>query len=78
MEQEESTGIALADLNGGIRVSISEFKNIKYCDIRKFFTDDSGTLRPTRKGIALSLKQFDEVLDYLVENRDLIRQKLTS
>ena len=57
---------------GNIVISILELGNGKYVDIRKYFTDDDGTLKPTKKGIALSKDQFNAVLALLNEKKDEI------
>lgn len=41
-------------------VRISEFKGKKYVDIREYYVDDSGELKPGKKGISLSPEQFKE------------------
>ena len=57
---------------GNIVVSILELGNGKYVDIRKYFMDDDGEMKPTKKGIALSKDQFNAVLALLNEKKDEI------
>ena len=35
-------------------VSVSSFRGRKYVNIREFYKDESGELRPSKKGIALT------------------------
>ncbi len=37
-----------------VRVSISEFRGKTYGDIRVYYKDDEGELKPTKKGITLA------------------------
>lgn len=62
--------------SGGIHISISTFNNVKYLDIRKYFRDDNGEMKPTKKGIALNKAQFQEVLSVLNAKKDEIEGKL--
>ena len=48
-----------------IRVSIEEFRDHKFIDCRVYFEDDSGTWRPTKKGIALKSDCIGEVIEAL-------------
>lgn len=61
---------------GTILVSISEFKDKKYLDIRKYFTNKEGEFAPTRKGISLTSEQFQELLTLLKEKNDEILDNL--
>jgi len=56
-----------------IFVSISDFRNNKYLNIRKYY-EVEGEWRPTKKGIALSYKNFKELLNVLNENADKIEE----
>lgn len=47
---------------GLIRVQISEYQDKKYLDIRKFYIDEGGEPKPTRKGITLSPDIAEEIL----------------
>ena len=58
-----------------IFISISEFKNMKYLNIRKYY-EAGGEWRPTKKGLALSDEHFEELLKILTENADKIREEL--
>ncbi len=62
--------------NGNIHISISEFKDKKYLDIRKYFTNNEGEFAPTRKGISLTSEQYAELLTLLNENKQTITEKL--
>lgn len=48
-----------------IRVSIEEFKGHMFVDCRVYFVDDTGTWRPTKKGIALNSECIEDVINAL-------------
>ena len=58
--------------NGNIRINISEFSGHKYLDIRKYYEDDAGEIKPTKKGIALNKEQFEKILALLNEKNEEI------
>ncbi len=62
--------------NGNILISIIEFKDKRYLDIRKYFADDHEELKPTKKGIALNKDQFESVLKILNEKKGDIDSSL--
>jgi Transcriptional Coactivator p15 (PC4) len=44
------------------RVCLSEFRGRRLIDVRMWFTDASGEMKPTRKGITIAPEQLDELL----------------
>ena len=62
--------------NGNIQITISEFNNVKYLNIRKYYKDEGGELKPTKKGIVLNKNQFQEVLTILNEKKEDIESSL--
>jgi hypothetical protein len=42
-------------------VAIKQFENVVFVDARQFFTDSDGISRPTRKGLAVSLRHLPEL-----------------
>jgi hypothetical protein len=42
-------------------VSLREFEGVPIVDVRKFYTAADGTLQPTSKGIALSVRKLPEL-----------------
>jgi uridine kinase len=48
--------------NGTRRVTVSEFKNQTLISIREYYKDDSGKMRPGKKGIALTMEQYNNLL----------------
>jgi hypothetical protein len=50
-----------------IRISIDEFHGYSLINCRVYFRTDSGEWRPTRKGIALSKQNINEVIELLKE-----------
>ncbi len=71
------TAKTIAEITSGhILVTVSEFNRVKYVDIRKYYRDDAGETRPTKKGISLNREQFGEVLKALNTHKDLIESEL--
>lgn len=62
--------------NGNIHVTVSEYNGVKYLDIRKYYKDEAGELKPTKKGIALNKTQFQETLNILNEKKGEIESLL--
>jgi hypothetical protein len=51
-----------------IRVSITEFKGYELIDVRAYYRDnETGELKPTRKGITLSIELYDKLKDAILE-----------
>ena len=44
-----------------VRVSLREYKGHRLIDFRVYYRDDNDELRPTRKGVSLSVGLFDEL-----------------
>ena len=54
-----------------IIVSINEFKGNKFTDLRVHYEDEtSGEYKPTKKGIAISAKNIDGVIQLLEQSKD--------
>ena len=51
---------------------VSEFKGNTYVDIRKYYTDEAGESKPTKKGISLTIPEFEQ----LMSNFDLIDEMI--
>ena len=50
-----------------IIVSVNEFKGHRYVDLRIHFEGDDGEYVPTKKGIAISSKIVEEVVELIVQ-----------
>ena len=48
-----------------IVVSETEYKGSKYVDVRVFYKDADGSLKPTRKGVSLRPEKVAELRDAL-------------
>ena len=48
-----------------IRVSIEDYHDHRFIDCRVYYQGDTGTWRPTRKGIALNPDCLDDVIKSL-------------
>jgi hypothetical protein len=48
-----------------IVVQIKQFEGVIFADARQFFTDTDGISRPTKKGLAVSLRHLPELITLL-------------
>ncbi len=51
----------LFQLNTKKRLNVRKFKGQILVDIREYWTDDSKVTRPTKKGVALTLENWNKV-----------------
>ncbi|MFP4363924.1 MAG: transcriptional coactivator p15/PC4 family protein [Spirochaetia bacterium] len=59
----------MVQIGKDIRVQAEEFKGKWYVSIRKWYEDDEGEWRPTRKGINMKVEEWNEFLQKLDEIR---------
>ena len=52
-----------------IVVSETEYKGSKYVDVRIFYKDTNGSLKPTRKGVRFRCEQLDKLISALEKIR---------
>jgi len=56
-----------------ILISINEYEGHKYIDLRVYYEDiKSSEYKPTKKGIALSKKNINEIITLLTKASDII------
>ena len=55
-------------------LQLNEYEGTKTLDIRKYFVDKKGDLKPTRKGISLGDKKYNIVKNILKENENRIKE----
>ena len=60
----------------GIFVSVSEFRGKNRIDIRKWYTDKTGDLKPTQKGINLSIEEWEDFYENFNEAVKFIKPKI--
>ena len=48
-------------------INQSEFKGVKLVDVRVFYKDENGDLKPTKKGVSVRLEQLDALVKALSE-----------
>lgn len=58
-----------------IFINISNFKNVKFLDIRKYYQEGE-EWKPTKKGITVNSEQFSELLQFLNSKEKEIKEKL--
>ena len=62
-------------LGNRIHIRISRFKDRDYLDIRNYYEDDAGEWKPTRKGIAVPVEFYDELMESLTAAKDEIDKR---
>ncbi len=62
---------------GRIHVRLSRFRDRDYLDIRNFYMTEDGEWRPTRKGIAVPVEFYDELMAALTAAKPLIEARKT-
>ena len=62
-------------LGNRIHIRISRFKDRDYLDIRNYYEDDAGEWKPTRKGIAVPVEFYDELMESLVAAKGEIAKR---
>jgi len=62
-------------LGNRIHVRISRFKERDYLDIRNFYETEDGEWKPTRKGIAVPVEFYDELMDALGAAKEEIAKR---
>ncbi|KAI4601001.1 hypothetical protein KJ359_013166 [Pestalotiopsis sp. 9143b] len=74
---KDADGNSWWSLSGKRRVGISEFQKKPYVNIREYWTDNEGTMKPGKKGISLPLEQYNALLKAIPAiNAELISQGL--
>ena len=58
-----------------IAVAIREYQGKTYVDVRQFFQDETGTSRPTKKGITVSPLRFEEFAALVNKALALLREE---
>ena len=62
-------------LGGRIYVRLSRFRERDYLDIRNFYGTDDGEWKPTRKGVAIPVELYEELMAALKEAEPLIAER---
>ncbi len=61
---------------GQIHIRLSRFRERDYLDIRNFYMTEAGEWRPTRKGIAIPVEFYDELMDALAAAKPMIEARI--
>ena len=56
-------------------INQSEFKGVKLVDVRVFYKDENGDLKPTKKGVSVRLEQLDALIKALSEESATAREQ---
>lgn len=56
-----------------IRICVEDYKGNKRLDIRIYYKDSEGELKPTRKGVPFRLEDIDSLVDYISEAKKKIQ-----
>jgi len=62
-------------LGNRIHVRLSRFKERDYLDIRNFYETDDGEWKPTRKGIAVPVEFYDDLMAALGAAKEEIAKR---
>ncbi|CAH1116443.1 unnamed protein product [Phaedon cochleariae] len=57
-------------------VKLTEFKNKWYIDVREYYTNNDGDMKPGRKGIMLTMDQWQKFKDCIGEIDDAIKENV--
>ncbi|KAH7026170.1 transcriptional Coactivator p15-domain-containing protein [Microdochium trichocladiopsis] len=72
---KDDEGNSFWTLSANRRIGISNFKGKTLINIREYYTDASGDLKPGKKGISLSLEQYASLVKAIPSlNAELIEQ----
>ncbi len=82
-EQIESTDEVLVraidkGLGNRIHVRLSRFRDRDYLDIRNFYETEDGEWKPTRKGIAVPVELYDELIGAIEAAKEEIAKRASS
>ena len=82
-EQIESTDEVLVrtidkGLGNRIHVRLSRFKERDYLDIRNFYETEDGEWKPTRKGIAVPVELYDELIGAIEAAKEEIAKRASA
>jgi hypothetical protein len=58
-----------------VHVRVSRFRDRDYLDIRNFYEAEDGEWKPTRKGIAVPVDLYDDLMAALGEAKPVIEQR---
>ncbi|KAI1418646.1 PC4-domain-containing protein [Hypoxylon sp. FL1857] len=72
---KDDEGNSFWGLGGTRRATISAFKGKTYINIREYYTDASGTLKPGKKGIMLSPEQYVKLVEAIPSINAELRNK---
>jgi hypothetical protein len=73
-EKEEEDANTTFMLSAKRKVTVRKWKNVILIDFREYFTNEAGELLPTKKGISISLDQWNKLKEYLVDIDDTIKR----
>jgi hypothetical protein len=63
-------------VSGRIHIRLSKFRDRDYLDIRNFYEGEDGEWLPTRKGVAVPVDLYPELMDALAAAKDLIEKRV--
>ena len=69
MSDSICVGIIPKNKSEEVHVSLSEFKGHKNFDVRVFYMADNDEVKPTPKGVSLSIEKLDALIVELVETK---------
>lgn len=71
MAEKVLLGVIERNATEELQISINEYKNKKYVDLRIFYTNDEGdTWNPTKKGVTIPPDKIEEVKEALTKAQE--------
>ncbi len=62
-------------VSGRIHIRLSKFRDRDYLDIRNFYEGEDGQWLPTRKGVAVPVEFYPELMEALGTAKELIEKR---
>ncbi|KAI1808141.1 PC4-domain-containing protein [Daldinia bambusicola] len=72
---KDDEGNPFWSLGGTRRATVSSFKGKTFINIREYYTDASGALKPGKKGIMLTPEQYNKLLEAIPSINTELRNK---
>ena len=60
------------NLSNNRRVTVREFRGKTLIDIREYYTDAAGDLKPGKKGLSLTVEQYEKFLELIPKINEIL------
>jgi hypothetical protein len=58
-----------------VRLTFETYKGVKFVDVRAYYEDSDGELKPTKKGIAIAPDKIDALIELLRKAKGQLRNQ---